>query len=144
MLKDQPANWISIGGPGQAVEQVWRCVTDLAARCALAAFGDGLLLLALLILIRWKTKHVGVMTASFLVLYGIIRTILETFARPEPGLGFILGLTRGQLLSLAMVAAGLLVAAYIRRKPLAFADIPIETPKRAQAEPATASDSKLP
>ncbi len=145
VLKDQPANWISVGGTGQAVEQVWRCVTDPRHPVVLyQALGDGLLLLVLLILIRWKTKQVGVMTASFLVLYGIIRTILETFRQPEPGLGFILGLTRGQLLSLAMVAAGLLVAAYIRRKPLAFADIPIEMPKRAQAEPAAASDSKLP
>jgi phosphatidylglycerol:prolipoprotein diacylglycerol transferase len=145
VLKDQPANWVSVGAPGQAFEQVWRCVTDPRHPVVLyQALGDGLLVLVLLILIRWKTRHVGVMTASFLILYGIIRTILEKFRQPEPGLGFILGLTRGQLLSLAMVAAGLLVFAWIKRKPRLIAEIPVETPKRAQAAPVAASDSKLP
>jgi phosphatidylglycerol:prolipoprotein diacylglycerol transferase len=110
---------------------VWRCVTDPRHPVTLyQALGDGLLLLILLIIIRSRTKTVGVMTSSFLILYGSIRTILETFRQPEPGLGFILGLTRGQLLSLAMVAAGVLVALIVKRKPLLYADIPIELPKK--------------
>lgn len=144
VLKNQPAEMIPTAGDNPTYELVWRCVTDPRHPVVLyQALGDGLLLLVLLIIIRSRTKHVGVMTASFLVLYGIIRTLLENFRQPEPGLGFIMGLTRGQLLSLAMVAAGLLVFAYIRRKPLAYADIPVETPKRDQAAPA-ASDSKVP
>lgn len=144
VLKDQPAAIIPTAGDQPMYEMVWRCVTDPRHPVVLyQALGDGLLLLVLLIVIRSRTKHVGVMTGSFLVLYGIIRTLLESFRQPEPGLGFILGLTRGQLLSLAMVAAGLLVFAFIRRKPLAYADIPVESPKRAQAAP-EANASKQP
>ena len=141
VLKDQPAAMIPTAGDHPVYEIVWRCVTDPRHPVTLyQALGDGLLLLILLIIIRTRTKTVGVMTSSFLILYGIIRTILESFRQPEPGLGFILGLTRGQLLSLAMVAAGVLVALIVKRKPVLFADIPIETPKKnaPQAAPAEA------
>jgi phosphatidylglycerol:prolipoprotein diacylglycerol transferase len=135
VLRDQPAAMIQTGGDHPVYQTVWRCVTDPRHPVTLyQALGDGLLLLILLIIIRMRTKTVGVMTSSFLILYGIIRTVLESFRQPEPGLGFILGLTRGQLLSLAMVAAGLLVALIVKRKPVLFADIPIETPKKKEEQ----------
>ena len=52
----------------------------------------------------------GSMTALFLILYGLFRFIVEFFREPDAHLGTVLiGLTMGQLLSLSMVAAGLLI-----------------------------------
>ncbi len=141
VLKDQPATMLPISPePNAAYQIVWRCVTDPRHPSQLyQALADGLLLLIILILVRTKTKTVGVMTASFLVLYGLIRTGTELFRQPEPGLGFMFGLiTRGQALSLCMVIAGVIVAGLVKRKPLLIADIPL----KATDQPA--SDSKQP
>jgi phosphatidylglycerol:prolipoprotein diacylglycerol transferase len=52
----------------------------------------------------------GSMLALFLILYGIVRIIAEIFREPDPFLGeLMMGLTMGQLLSLSMLAAGILL-----------------------------------
>lgn len=143
VLRDRPANMFPVGNEPNATYQfVWRCVTDPRHPSQLyQALADGLLLLILMIVIRSRAKTVGVLTSSFLILYGVIRTATELFRQPEPGLGFVFGLiTRGQLLSLCMVVAGVLVAGAIRRKPLLIADIPLTEAKPQTAE----SPSKQP
>lgn len=71
------------------------------------AFGEGLLLGIILFLLRrqgWSNGKVGI---SFLILYGVIRIIMEMFREPDEGLGFLFGgLTMGQWLSVGLVIGG--------------------------------------
>jgi len=68
---------------------------------------EGLLLFALLWLLRTRTKVVeGVTTGAFFVLYAAFRIFGEQFREPDAGVEFTLGLTRGQFLSLFMILFG--------------------------------------
>ena len=68
-----------------------------------------LLLITLWALLRWRRPHDGRLSALFLILYGTARFAVEFTRQPDPQLGFIAfgWLTMGQLLSTAMVAAGM-------------------------------------
>ena len=79
---------------------------------------EGLLLFCIL----WSLKHKpwqktpsklwphGSMLALFLILYGFVRIIVENYREPDAHLGKVfIGLTMGQLLSIAMVVTGLLL-----------------------------------
>jgi phosphatidylglycerol:prolipoprotein diacylglycerol transferase len=73
-----------------------------------------------LFIILWKLKdrdlRPGVLTALFLILYGIFRFFIEFFRQPDVQLGFILGpFTMGQLLSSAMILFGLGLLFYQRK-----------------------------
>lgn len=73
----------------------------------LEAFLEGIVLFLLMLLIGGKTKKAGVLSASFLVLYGIFRIFIEFFREPDAHIGFLFGfITEGQLLSSLMLAAG--------------------------------------
>ena len=67
----------------------------------------------LLFVILWRAKDrphpPGSLLGVFLIGYGLFRIMAEFFRQPDPQIGFIGVLTMGQLLSLAMVAAGLLI-----------------------------------
>lgn len=87
------------------------------------AAAEGLVVGGLLWLIWAKPRKPGVITASFLLMYGVLRILIEQYWRlPDPlKTQYILGLTRGQWLSVGMLAAGagLLVWA-VRRPGMAF------------------------
>ncbi len=73
-----------------------------------------------LFIILWKLKDrglkPGVLTAFFLILYGVFRFFVEFFRQPDVQLGFIIGpFTMGQLLSSAMIVFGLMLYAYRKR-----------------------------
>ncbi len=79
------------------------------------AFTEGLLLLSALWLI-WLFSHTarrvpGFISAGFLILYGVGRVLTELIRLPDAHLAspLILGLSRGQWLSLAMIALGAVV-----------------------------------
>jgi phosphatidylglycerol:prolipoprotein diacylglycerol transferase len=75
------------------------------------AFAEGLVLFVALWILRRRRLPDGMMIAFFLILYGTFRFFLEFFREPDLQLGFILGpLTMGQLLSVCMIGAGLVVA----------------------------------
>lgn len=80
-------------------------------------------ILGLVLWIVWaRPKRPGVIACVFLITYGILRVIIEQYFRlPDPGLGRVLGLSRGQWLSAAMIVAGALGLAITRslarRKP---------------------------
>jgi len=81
------------------------------------AFMEGAVLFVLLWLLHKKSFPDGMMIVFFLIFYGAFRFILEFFREADAQFGFILGpLTMGQLLSLAMVAAGLVVALLLRSR----------------------------
>jgi len=67
----------------------------------------------LLFLFLWRAKNFphpsGFMLSFFLMGYGVLRMVAELFREPDAQIGFIGLLTMGQILSLAMLAAGALI-----------------------------------
>ena len=81
------------------------------------AAGEGLLLFAVLAIYSARPRPAGTISGLFLIGYGLFRFMAEFFREPDGHIGFLLGewLTMGMLLSLPMVAAGLLIFFYARR-----------------------------
>ncbi len=66
-------------------------------------------------------ERFGYLTGAFLVGYAIARIIGEFFREPDVFLGFLIGgVTMGQLLSIPMFIAGLVLILRARRRPVAF------------------------
>lgn len=87
------------------------------------AFAEGVILSALLWWIdgvarRRGYARRGLMTALFLIGYAIVRFSLEFARQPDAQLGLVIGgLSMGQLLSMIMLAVGLLLLGVIYRDP---------------------------
>jgi len=82
------------------------------------AFFEGIVLFAILWLIRKKSPFDGFLLAMYLMGYGLFRFFLEYFREPDAQLGFLwLGLSMGQLQCIAMILAGLVIC--LIRKPKA-------------------------
>jgi len=81
------------------------------------AFGEGVVLFAVVWLVSSRPHARGVVSGVFLAGYGIVRFCTEFFRQPDSHLGFLAfdWLTMGQLLSLPMVIVGILIAVYGRR-----------------------------
>jgi phosphatidylglycerol:prolipoprotein diacylglycerol transferase len=79
---------------------------------------EGPILGAIVWLVGRATRYrEGRQTAAFLLAYGALRFLVEFTREPDRQLGFLLGsLTMGQLLSLALLAAGGWVAVATRRR----------------------------
>lgn len=70
-------------------------------------FFEGVVLLLVLYLIHLRSRTRGILIASFLFFYGLMRFFLEFFREPDTQMGFVLGfLTMGQVLCVIMVIAG--------------------------------------
>ncbi len=84
------------------------------------ALGEGLFITVILLAVRVKFPKLphGVLTALFFLLYAIARISLENLRQPDDGATPILGLTKGQFLSLFMILIGLafLIAALLGKK----------------------------
>lgn len=81
--------------------------------------GEGMLLFALLMLIRMKPRPRGLISGVFLMGYGMARFVVEFFREPDNFLGLLsLGLSMGQWLSLPMIAAGALLTGWALRQPI--------------------------
>jgi phosphatidylglycerol:prolipoprotein diacylglycerol transferase len=71
-------------------------------------FTDGLFVALLLVLIWLKPRKPGVVGSWYLIIYGAMRMIAETFRQPDAGVELTFGvLSRGQTLSALMILAGL-------------------------------------
>ncbi|MCK5403931.1 MAG: prolipoprotein diacylglyceryl transferase [Desulfobulbaceae bacterium] len=81
------------------------------------SFLEGLLLFIILWKLKDKKRPPGSMLASFLILYGLFRCVIEIFREPDPQLGLLfLSLTMGQILSGLMIMAGMVMLALVSRK----------------------------
>ena len=81
---------------------------------------EGLVLLLILALLAYRgqalTRH-GMLTGAFLAGYALARMIGELFRQPDANIGFLVGgATMGQLLSLPMLAAGIGLILWSRRR----------------------------
>ena len=84
---------------------------------------EGLLLAVLLYALFWKTRaryRAGLLVGVFTIGMGLGRFLMEFFREPDAHLAYVVvetGLSRGQWLSLPMIAVGVLVMAYALMKP---------------------------
>ena len=78
---------------------------------------EGLLLFVILHLL-WRLKpRVGVVSATFVLGYSVLRTLVEFVREPDVQVGFVLGpFTMGQLLSFAMFLFGVSLLAYALKR----------------------------
>jgi phosphatidylglycerol:prolipoprotein diacylglycerol transferase len=87
------------------------------------AFGEGIVLFLILRTLERQAVRVGwyrpgLLTGTFLVGYGVIRSLIEFTRQPDAQLGFIVGpFSMGQLLSSIMIVSGLIVLAAVYRRP---------------------------
>lgn len=117
--------------PGEALEHIIQKVqagsTEVAERLEpllsarhpsqlYQALAEGVVLGCVLWLIARKPRKPGVITAFFLICYGLLRIATEFVRLPDPGVSGLAGLSRGQLLSLGMVVLGLAMLAFIKKK----------------------------
>jgi phosphatidylglycerol:prolipoprotein diacylglycerol transferase len=84
---------------------------------------EGLLLLVLMWTLSRSAAiraRFGFLTGAFLAGYAVARSVGELFRQPDPFLGFLYaGATMGQLLSLPMLVAGVLLMVFSRPRPVA-------------------------
>ena len=81
------------------------------------AFGEGPFLFMALFFLQRHIRFSGGMSAALLVIYGMIRFILEYFREPDAGAYLFFGIwTPGQGYSLLMVAAGSVLFWWLREK----------------------------
>jgi phosphatidylglycerol:prolipoprotein diacylglycerol transferase len=82
-----------------------------------AAFGEGLFIFLVLFFMWRKSRKPGVIAATFISLYAVIRIIGEQFREPDLDIGFqLFNLTRGQWLSVGMLLIGLTLLLYWGRR----------------------------
>ncbi len=78
---------------------------------------EGLLLFLVLLWFWRRPRKPGIVSGLFLLVYGILRVVVEHFREPDAHIGYqALGLTRGQWLSFALIAAGLLMTILCARR----------------------------
>jgi phosphatidylglycerol:prolipoprotein diacylglycerol transferase len=89
------------------------------------AFCEGIVLFLVLFVAERQgaRRNPGVVTGVFLAGYAVARMSGELFRQPDPQLGFLVfGLTMGQLLSVPLLIAGIVLIVWARRRPAASAD----------------------
>jgi phosphatidylglycerol---prolipoprotein diacylglyceryl transferase len=91
-----------------------------------AAFEGVLLFLVLIAAERGGLRRFpGVMTGLFLVGYAVARLSGELFREPDPHIGFLIfGTTMGQLLSIPLLIAGIILFLWARRQPVSATAAP--------------------
>jgi phosphatidylglycerol:prolipoprotein diacylglycerol transferase len=71
------------------------------------AISDGPVLFLIVFLVWWRPRKPGIVCGAFSVGYGLLRIITEVVRQPDEGVALVLGLQRGQLLSVGMILVGL-------------------------------------
>lgn len=84
----------------------------------LQAMVEGPMLFLVLIIVWWSPRRPGVVSGAFLLTYGIFRILTETVRQPDEGVAIVMGLQRGQLLSVAMVVFGLVMVVICAKRPV--------------------------
>ncbi|MGA0840876.1 MAG: prolipoprotein diacylglyceryl transferase, partial [Pseudomonadales bacterium] len=80
------------------------------------AVAEGLVLFAVVWWFASRPRPVGAISGVFLLGYGVLRCITEVFREPDVHIGYLGDvLTTGQLLSLPMIAIGILLLVRARR-----------------------------
>lgn len=80
-------------------------------------FLEGVCLFVILWIMKDRVRRSGILLSLFIMLYGMIRFLVEFFREPDSQVGFILGhFTMGQILSSCMVLGGVVLYSVRRRE----------------------------
>ena len=120
--------------PGSRSEDVALVATHPEWQSLLATYGvlprhpsqlyelalEGVVLFTILNLFIRKPRPMGSVSGLFLIGYGAFRIIVEFFRQPDAQLGLFGGISMGQILSVPMILAGviMMIWAYRRRPQL--------------------------
>jgi phosphatidylglycerol:prolipoprotein diacylglycerol transferase len=102
---------LAYAGDAQALVEIAAMVPARYPNNFIQAFTDGPVLMAVLVLAWWAPRRAGTLTGTFLVGYGLLRNVSESFREPDPGVFRIGPLTTPILVSIAMVVLGVVVIA---------------------------------
>lgn len=91
------------------------------------SLGEGLMLFIIIYFLSKQpkiTKHPGRLTAIFLILYGLIRTIIENFREADAQVGYLLsgvipglvGLSLGQIFSILTTLTGVIILVCVTKR----------------------------
>ncbi len=80
------------------------------------AMTDGPALLLVLIVVWWHPRKPGVVGGWFLIAYGVFRILTERVRQPDVGVAVLAGLQRGQVLSVVMLACGVVMVVICSRR----------------------------
>jgi len=105
-----------IAGNNEVIQTVQPVLTAWYPSQLFQAFAEGPMLLAILVVLWWKPRKPGVISGWFLLVYGLMRICTEAYRQPDVGVELIVGLSRGQLLSVCMVVAGVAVVSICARR----------------------------
>lgn len=133
LLLGRIGNFINgeLWGKPTSPEAPWSVVVDGVARHPsqlYEAFLEGLVLFAVIYLYTRKPRPIMAPSGLFLIGYGVFRILVEFVRVPDESMGYIAfgWLTTGQILSVPMVVAGLiLVVLAYRRAAAGAADEPL-------------------
>ena len=77
----------------------------------------GPVILAILVLLWLRPRKPGVVGGTFFIAYGTLRILTELLRQPDEGVDLLFGmLSRGQVLSILMVIAGIAVVVFCQRR----------------------------
>ena len=120
------ANFINQELWGAPSQLPWAVVFSNPAAAGLArhpsqlyeALLEGVVLFVLLSMANRRTHPTGYITGLFLLFYGVFRSGVEFVREPDQHIGYVYGgwVTMGQLLSLPMIVAGLMLVMVARAK----------------------------
>ncbi|MAB83810.1 MAG: prolipoprotein diacylglyceryl transferase [Phycisphaerae bacterium] len=120
-------------GNEQVVEVLQPQLTPYLPSQIFQAMSDGPILLLLLALVWLKPRKPGVVAGWFLIFYGGMRIVTELFRQPDEGVALMMGLSRGQQLSVIQVIAGIVIVLLCsmgRGKPVGGLIGPVRTMDR--------------
>ncbi len=104
-------------GDQAVIEVVEPLLTAYYPSQIIQAITDGPILFAILALIWLRPRKPGVIGAVFLIAYGVMRIVTERYREPDEGVALLLGaLSRGQVLSIFMVVAGIAALILCQRR----------------------------
>ena len=96
-------------GNESVIEVLQPQLTSFYPSQLIQAITDGPILLAGVAIVWLRPRKPGVIGGSFLMLYGALRMITELYRQPDDGVALLMGLSRGQQLSLVQMVLGLVL-----------------------------------
>lgn len=78
------------------------------------AFLEGIVIFVILVIMSRKPRYRGTYSATFLILYGIFRIVVEFVRQPDAQIGYLFGdwLTMGMVLSIPLIIGGICILIY--------------------------------
>ncbi len=103
-------------GNQHVVETIQPLLTAWYPSQLFQAISEGPVLFVALFLIWWVPRKPGIIASWFGILYGLLRIATEIFRQPDEGVALFAGLSRGQLLSVAIILYGVFYIAISSRR----------------------------